>query len=270
MQRPLSRMLLRYLFIFFICIHKATADWSGEAYGGKFYDYDRLGTYLVYSNPNPQNFTVIGELLYEHYTDYEFAGIGGHFLWSVSQPIDIGIVASQAWESYDFGGFEKIDYQTSIVGIELEFNSERVTLAAQTGQYLADFEDEESMYLSADLYFYGADYNWYLRGATRWIETDSLHFIEGYHTTYMMERPLTTYLGVSVKNSSLSSREAVDLIYIGAYVELFSAPSSALFLWTEVAEANDDTFLTIELSLLFGPGARTPYITSFGFSVTNQ
>ncbi len=270
MQQPLSSILLRYLFIFFICINRAQADWSGEAYGGKVYDDKRLGSYFVYSNPNPESFTVIGEILYEHYTDYEFAGVGGHFLWSVSQSVDIGIVASQAWESYDFSDFEKIDYQTSIAGIALEFNSERVTLAAQTGQYLADFNDDKSMYFSADLYFYGADYNWYLRGATRWIETDSLHFIEGYHTTYMIERPLTTYLGVSVKNSSLSSYEAVDSIYLGAYIEIFSAPSSTLFLWTEVAEQNDDTLFTIELSLLFGPGARTPYITSFGFSLTDQ
>lgn len=270
MPQPLSRILLRYLFIFLICTHSAQADWSGEAYGGKYYNDERLGSYLVYSNPNPQIFTMIGEILYERHTDYEFAGIGGHFLWSVSQSVDIGIVASQAWESYEVSGFEKIDYQTSLAGIELEFNGERVIVAAQTGQYLADFEDEKSMYFSADLYFMGADYSWYLRGATRWIETDSLHFIEGYHSTYLIERPLTTYLGVSVENSSLSSSEAVDSIYLGAYVELFSTPSSTLFLWTEVAEQDDDTLFTIELSLLFGPGARTPHITSFGFSLTDQ
>ena len=56
---------------------------------------------------------------------------------------------------------------------------------------------------------------------------------------------------------------------IGAYAELFSVPSSTLFLWAEVAEFDDEILLTIELSLIFGPGARTPYITAFGSSLTD-
>lgn len=58
-------------------------------------------------------------------------------------------------------------------------------------------------------------------------------------------------------------------VYAGAYVELFSLPSSALFLWSEVTELDGDALFTIELSLIFGPGARTPYLTAFGSSLTD-
>ena len=253
MQLQLSGKRLKYLFILFI-FSNAQADWSGEVYGGRYYDDNRFGSYLVYSNTNLQGQTVIAEALYEQYTDYEFAGIGGHFLWPIAQSIELGLIVSQAWESYEFSGFGEYDYQSNTAGIELEFNGERVTLAAQSGMYFTGYDDTDSMYLSADLYFMGQQNNWYLRGATRWIETDSLHLIEGYRSTYLMGLPFTAYLGMSVG-------------YPYTYVELFSVPSSAMFLWTEVAELDGETLLTIELSLVFGPGARTPYITAFGSSL---
>lgn len=263
MQLQLSGKRLKYLFILFI-FSNAQADWSGEVYGGRYYDDNRFGSYLVYSNTNLQGQTVIAEALYEQYTDYEFAGIGGHFLWPIAQSIELGLIVSQAWESYEFSGFGEYDYQSNTAGIELEFNGERVTLAAQSGMYFTGYDDTDSMYLSTDLYFMGQQNNWYLRGATRWIETDSIHIIEGYRATYLMGLPFTAYLGMSVGYPYTESDVSVDSVYIGAYAELFSVPSSTLFLWTEVAEFDDEILLTIELSLLFGPGARTPYITAFG------
>jgi hypothetical protein len=259
MQLQLNGKLLKYLCMLFI-FNNAQADWSGEAYGGRYYDDNRLGSYLVYSNASPQSLTIIAEALFEKYTDYDFAGIGGHFLWPVAQSVDVGFILSQAWESFEFSGFDDVDYQTNTAGIELEFTGERVTLAAQSGKYFTGYDDTDSMYFSADLYYWGIKNNWYLRGSTRWVSTDSLHFIEGYHTSYLMGVPFTAYLGGSVQNS-------IDAVYAGAYVELFSVPSSAMFLWSEVAELNGETFLTIELSIVFGPGARVPYITAFGSSL---
>lgn len=266
MQLQLSGKLFGYLFILFVCFNNAqAADWSGEVYGGRYYDDKRLGGYLVLSNVQSQGLITIGEVLYERYTDYEFAGIGGHFLWPVAQSVNIGLVVSQAWETLEFSGFDDLDYQTRIAGISLEFNSERVTLAAQSGKYYTDFDNTDQMYLSADLYVWSPSYNWYLRGATRWNSNDSLNFIEGYHTTYVLGAPFTGYIGTSVFNSNIVSNVTLDSVYAGAYVELFSIPSSTLFLWTEISEFDGETFLSIELSLVFGPGARTPYITAFGF-----
>jgi hypothetical protein len=264
----------RYLFILSIFFSNAQADWSGELYGGRYYDDKRFGSYLVYSNANPRGQTMIAEVLYEQYTDYEFAGIGGHFLWPVARSIELGLIVSQAWESYEFIGYGEFDYQTNTAGIELEFNGERVTLAAQSGMYFTGYDDTDSMYLSANLYYMGQQNNWYLRGATRWISTDSLHIIEGYRTMYLMGFPFTTYLGMSAEYSNNDSSAAIDSVYTntyytGVYVELFSIPSSTLFLWTEIAELDGEALLTIELSLIFGPGAKTPYITAFGSSLTD-
>lgn len=259
MQLRLSGKLLRTLLMLFI-FSNVQADWSGEAYGGRYYDDSRLGSYLVFSNASSQGMTVIAEALYEKYTDYEFAGIGGHFLWPVAQSVDVGFVVSQAWETFEFSGFDDVDYQTNTAGMELEFTGERVTLAAQSGKYLTTYDDTSSTYLSADLYFWSVENNWYLRGSTRWVSNDSLHLIEGYHTSYLLGLPFTAYLGAGVQNS-------IDSVYAGGYVELFSVPSSAMFLWSEVAEIDGETFLTIELSIVFGPGARVPYITAFGSSL---
>lgn len=271
MRLQLSGKLTGFLLILFVCFNNAqAADWSGEIYGGRYYDDKRLGSYLVLSHVQPEGPILIGEFFYERYTDYEFAGVGGHFLWPVAQSVNIGFVVSQAWETQEFSGFDDFDYQTRIAGLSLEFNSKRVTLAAQSGKYYTDYDDTDyedtaPMYLSADLYVWSPSYNWYLRGATRWISDDSLYYIEGYHTTYVMGVPFTGYIGASVFNSNIVSDVNLDSVYAGAYIELFSAPYSTLFLWTEVSEFDGETLLTVELSLLFGPGARTPYITAFGF-----
>lgn len=264
-----SIKLTGYLFLLFFFFSHVQADWSGEAYGGRYYDDRRLGSYLVYSSANPGGVTTIAEVLYESYTDYEFAGIGGHFLWPVATSVEAGIVISRAWERYEFSGFDDIDYRTGTVGMELEYNNDQITLAAQSGKYFSDYDDTNSMYLSADLYYLGSDYNWYLRAATRWVSNDSLHFVEAYRSSYLLNFPFTAYLGLSAEYTNNDSYSAVDSVYTGAYLELFSLPSSALFLWSEIAELDGDTLFTIELSLIFGPGARTPYITAFGSSLTD-
>lgn len=268
MQWQLSGKGLKYLFIFFI-FNNAQADWSGNVYGGRQYDEKRFGSYLVYSSTSPQEHTLITEALYEQYTDYEFAGIGGHLLWPLTESIELGFIVSQAWESYELGGFGEYDYQSNTAGIELEYNGERVTLAAHSGMYFTDYDDTDSIYLSADLYFMSQQNNGYLRGATRWVESEALYIIEGYHATYLMGQPFTAYIGVSAEDSNNISHESVVSVYTGAYVEILSVPSSTLFLWTEVAESDGEVLFTIELSFIFGSGARIPYITAFGTSLSD-
>lgn len=263
----LSEKLLVGCLFPVVCSSSAQAQWSGEVYGGRYYDDERLGAYFVASSVIPEGPTLIAEILYEDYLGYEFAGIGGHFLWPVAETVYLGVVASQAWETLEFDGFGDFDYETRLAGLELELTSDRITLAVQSGKYYTDFDDTSSAYLSADLYVWSPQYNWYLRGATRWITNNQLHFIEGYHTRYLLGLPFTGYIGTSVLNSNTLTEATIDSVYAGAYLELFSAPYSTLFLWTEVAEFDGETLWTIELNLFFGPGARTPYISSFGFTI---
>lgn len=255
------------LVLLFVASDNSKADWSADIYGGEYYDDNRFGTYLVLSDGKPQQTQAIAEVLYEQYTGYEFAGIGGHLLWPVSQSTYLGLIASQSWETYEFSEFDDIDYHSNTAGLELEFNGDWLTLAAQTGMYFSDFDDTDAMYLSADLYYLGEQGNWYLRGAIRRISNDSLYIFEGYRSFSPFGLPLTAYLGANVGYPDTEQDVSVDSIYTGVYAELFSAPSSALFLWMEAAEVNDEALLSIELSLVFGPGAKTPYITAFGTSL---
>lgn len=264
-----GRILISF-FLTLACCHTARADWTGEIYGGRYYDDNRFGSYLVLSSVKPEGPILIAEALYENYTGYEFAGIGGHFLWPVEETVNIGIVASQSWETTEFIDFGDFDYESRTAGIELEFDTQKVTLAAQAGRFYTGFDETTSPYLSADLYAWSSSRNWYLRGATRWISTDSLYFIEGYHSNYLIGFPVTGYIGTSVFNSNILANVIIDSVYIGGYVELLSTPYSTLFLWTEVAEFDGEVLLTLELSFGFGPGARTPYITAFGFPIDRR
>lgn len=269
-MQPSLTVKLSICLLFFICCTDTRANWSGETYGGRYYDSKRLGGYLLYSRANPLGPTVIAEVLYELYTDYEFTGIGGHFLWPVEPSIDVGFVLSQAWESYQLSQSDTIDYQSNIAGLELEFTNDRLTFAAQSGKYISAYDDTSTIYFSADLYFWSQAHNWYLRGATRWMAAGGSNILfEGYRTAYLKGLPVTAYLGVSAKNSDIAPEVNVDSVYVGSYVELFSRQTTALFLWTEVAELNDELLFTVEFSLLFGSGARTPHITAFGFSLSD-
>jgi hypothetical protein len=243
--------------------------WHAELYGGRYYDDSRAGAYLALSKDLNEKGTFIGEALLERYPDYRFGGIGAHYLWPVGAIGDIGFVASQAWETYEFFPGIGTDYQTQIVGVEWELETSHLAIAAQAGTYLKDYNDEKPEYFSADAYYWGAQYDWYVRGATRWASGSSLNLLEFYRSFFAKGHLVTAYAGVGTDDLSLASPGNKDSIYAGAYTEILSNSDSVLTLWFEAAAEDNETLLTIELNLSFGTGARTPYITAFGFSLDN-
>ena len=273
----LRRKPLICFLMLFICLNSALAesrkiDWSGEVYGGRYYDDKRLGTYFVLSKETTRGPTIAGEVLVERNTDYDFAGVGGHIYWPVEKLGNIGLIASQSWESYEYlesGENQELDYRSRTLGVEWELEMERIAIAVQAGNYDTGYDDSNQNYLSAELYFWGPELNWYLRGATGRASGKSYNTIEGYRIFNLVERPVTAYLGVSTIDAQIVSLKTVDSIYAGTYVELFTTSTSTMTFWAEVAEQDDETLLTLELNLAFGPGARTPYVTAFGFSLND-
>ena len=243
--------------------------WGGELYGGRYYDDSRIGAYFVSSTTMDHGATVIGELLYEDYADYEFAGVGAHFLWPVGDFGDFGFVVSQAWETYEFEPGSDTDYETRTLAVEWELENGPLVVAAQAGKFLKDYTDDEPSYVSADIYYWGSEYDWYLRGAVRRISDDSLHIIEGYRVFDLGGRSITGYVGISADELDSAAPGDKDAVYAGGYAEIFTSSKGTLTLWVEASREDNDTWLTIELNFAFGPGARTPYITAFGFSLDN-
>jgi len=242
-------------------------SWAGELYGGKYYDDSRVGLYLVSSAQWDNGATFIGEVLHENYTDYEFNGVGAHLLWPVSTFGDVGLVVSQAWESYEDGSNVDTDYQTRTLALEWELEQGQWAVAVQAGKYLKDYDGREPEYLSGDLYFWGNQHDWYLRGATRRISGASFNLFEGYRVFKLNAHAVTAYVGMSADDLSFDSPGKDDSVYAGTYAEVFSTPGATLSIWVEAAAEDNDTLFTIELNLAFGAGARTPYITAFGFSL---
>jgi hypothetical protein len=161
------------------------------------------------------------------------------------------------------------DYQTRIVGAEWELEKDRLAVAAQAGKYLKDYDGDEPEYVSADVYFWGANYDWYVRGSTRRISGSSLSLFEIYRVFPTSVLPVTAYAGVGTDDLNVESPGNRDSVYAGAYAAIRSTPDTTLTLWFEAATEDNDTLFTIELNLAFGPGARTPYITAFGFTLDN-
>lgn len=244
-------------------------SWGAEVYGGKYYDDRRVGTYVAASSELDHGATIIGEALFESYdnSDYQFTGVGAHILWPVGVFGELGLVASQAWETYEFEPDIETDYETRTLGVEWELEQGPFAVAAQAGKILKDYADRKRNYLSADIYFWGEQYDWYLRGAIRRISNESLYYIEGYRVFDMKRHAVTAYAGMSADDLDNPSPGGTDAVYAGAYAELFSTQRTTLTLWVEAAREENDTLFTIELNLAFGPGARTPYITAFGFSL---
>jgi len=246
-----------------------TPAWSAELYGGRYYDDSRVGAYLALSNAFNDGPMVIGEVLLERYPDYRFAGLGAHLLWPIGVIGEVGFVASQAWETYEFSSGMETDYQTRIVGAEWELEKDRLAAAAQAGKYLKDYDGDEPEYISADVYFWGTNYDWYVRGSTRRISGSSLSLLEIYRVFSTSVLPVTAYAGVGTDDLNVESPGNRDSVYAGAYAAIRSTPDSTLTLWFEAATEDNDTLFTVELNLAFGPGARTPYITAFGFTLDN-
>ena len=260
------------LLAFIVCESRAQTDelgWSGEIYGGEFYDDRRAGAYFAMSQSMAPGPTFIGEMLFERYTDYDFAGLGAHFLWPIGTFGELGLSLSQAWETYEVDPNLVSNYQTRMLGAEWEFEQGPFALALQAGKYLKDYSGNEPGYFSADAYFWGEQRDWYLRASTRRIADASLSLIEGYRLFQAYEHAVTAYAGVSRDDLDTITPGSADSVYVGAYMDLFSTPKTNLSLWFEAAKQEDDTLLTIELNLAFGPGARTPYITAFGYSLDN-
>ena len=243
--------------------------WNAEVYGGEYYDDKRAGAYLVSSENVSEGSTFIAELLHEQYTGYRYSGVGGHILWSVENLGDLGFAASQAWETYDTVLSTPYHYQTRLLGVEWEYKHGQVALAAQGGKYLRDYSGKEHSFLSADGYYSGVNEDWYLRASTRRIGSASLNLLEAYRTLYAEGRAVTIYAGLSSDHLNSIAPSGNDSAYAGSYVSLFSNAKTNLTLWFELAQGEKDALVTLELNLAFGPGARNPYISSFGYSIDN-
>ncbi len=246
-----------------------STNWITEIYGGRYYDDSRIGAYLVTATDKGDGPNLIGEVLHEVYPAYRFSGIGGHLLWSTDAFGDLGIVASQAWEAYAATGFPEEHYQTRLLGAEWEYSKGRFSIASQIGRYLKSYSGTQSTFLSLDAYFAGSDNDWYMRTSTRRIGGRSFDLLEVYRDLQNAQRAVTIYTGISRDRLNSSTPGGYNSIYAGAYVDLFSTSRTDLSLWFELAKDEDDTLATLELNLTFGPGARTPYITAFGYSLDN-
>ena len=261
----------------FPCIAKAEntfMDWETQLYGGEYYEDKRAGTYSIASKPFPNNFSITGEFLYERYSDYNFAGVGGHFTWEATTFAKLGLVGSHAHEEYDFGSdFEDQESEvvSSTLGLDAELNHDPVTLAVQLGRIFNNTYNNDRYYLSMDIYYWGAEYQWYARGATRQTRNYKEYTIEGYRPFFSDVLPVTLYVGAT--RNDLGTKEEIrtyhtnyDSVYTGGYVDFLSTSSSRWNLWVEAARQDEDTVFSIELNLAFGPGADAPYISAFGFT----
>lgn len=264
----------------FPCIVKAEntfMEWETQLYGGKYYEDNRIGTYSIASKSLLNDFSMTGEILYERYnddSDYNFAGVGGHLTWEATTFAKFGVVGSHSHEEYTFGpDFEdqELEVVSNTLGLESELNHEPVTLAAQLGRIFNNTYSNDRYYLSMDIYYWGAEYRWYARGATRQAKNYEEYTIEGYRTFFSNTLPITLYVGAT--RNDLGTKEEIrtfhtkyDSVYTGGYIDFLTTSSSTWNLWVEAAKQDEDTVFSVELNITFGPGADAPYISAFGFT----
>jgi len=122
-----------------------------------------------------------------------------------------------------------------------------------------------------DVYYWGAEYLWYARGATRRSKNFKEYTIEGYRTFFADVLPVNLYAGattndLSTKEEIRSYHTSYDSVYTGCYIEFLTTSSSTWNLWVEAAKQDEDTIFSVELNVTFGPGADAPYISAFGFT----
>ena len=249
-------------------------DWEIQLYGGEYYGDKRTGAYSIASKSFLNDFSITGETLYERYSDYNFAGIGGRLIWEATTFAKLGLVGSHAHEEYDFGSdFE--DQESEVVsdtlGLDAELNHDPVTLAVQLGRVFNNTYNNDRYYLSMDIYYWGAEYQWYARGATRQTKNYKENTIEGYRPFFADVLPVTLYVGATrndlgTKEEIRTYRTTYDSVYTGGYVDFLTTSSSRWNLWVEAARQDEDTVFSVELNVTLGPGADAPYISAFGFT----
>jgi hypothetical protein len=122
-----------------------------------------------------------------------------------------------------------------------------------------------------DIYYWGAEYQWYARGATRQTKNYKENTIEGYRPFFADVLPVTLYVGAT--RNDLDTKEGIrtyhtnyDSVYTGGYIDFLTTSSSRWNLWVEAARQDEDTVFSVELNVTFGPGADAPYISAFGFT----
>ena len=71
-----------------------------------------------------------------------------------------------------------------------------MTLAAQLGRIFNNTNSNDRYYLSMDIYYWGAEYLWYARGATRPAKNYKEYTIEGYRTLFANALPVI-YVGAT-------------------------------------------------------------------------
>ena len=253
-------------------------DWETQLYGGAYYEDTRIGIYAIGSKSFLDDFTITAELLHERYregvSDYDFSGVGGHLLWEVTDFARFGLVGSHSNDEYTYDSdFEdpNAEYTSDTLGLEGELNYDPVTLALQAGEISSDYYSNDHGYLSMDVYYWGAEYLWYARGAIRKTKNYDEYTIEGYRTVSANGLPLNLYLGAT--RNDLTTEEEIrtfhtryDSFYAGCYIEFLTTDSSTWNLWVEAAKQDEDMVLSVELNITFGPGADVPYISAFGFT----
>jgi hypothetical protein len=249
-------------------------DWETQLYGGEYYEDQRIGAYGIASKSFLNNFSITGELLYERYSDYNFSGVGGYLNWEATEFAKVGIVGSHSRSEYSFGSeYEDQNWEdvSKTLGLSTELNHEPATLAAQVGQIFNNSFNNDRYYLAMDIYYWGTDNKWYARGATRKTRNYKEYLIEGYRTFFADTLPVTLYVGAN--KNDLGSKEELrtyhtsyDSVYTGSYIDFLTTSSSRWNLWVEAARQDNDTVLSVELNIAFGPGVDAPYISAFGFT----
>jgi hypothetical protein len=252
----------------------SSTGWEVQLYGGEYYEDQRIGNNNIVSKTFLDKYSLVAEFLYERYDNYNFTGIGGHLLLDVTDFARIGLVGSHSHEEYTFDAdFEDRESEdvSDTLGLEAEINYAPVTFALQTGRIFNNSYNNDRYYLSSDIFFWGAEYIWYARGAVRKSKNYKEYTIEGYRTFFTGFLPVTLYAGTMIndlgtKEELRTYHTSYDSVYTGGYIEFLTTSSSSWNLWVEAAKQDEDTIFSVELNILFGPGANAPYISAFGFT----
>lgn len=269
-EKRITHVAAGAAMLVFCCSSDSLADpsqWQFEIYGGKYYGSDRAALYGALSHSVTEAVSITVEALHEKIDDYQFRGIGAHFLWQIRQGYKLGVVGSKGSEYYAidmFSGDQKtgsdnVRYDLTTAALEAELNFSSFTVAAQAGRiYVPDYDTEKQDYTSIDAYYWG-DADWYIRAADQRTGDDAVTFAEGYRSWGAKGLTGTFYVGASAGE--------YDSAYAGTYIELTSDDKSSWTLDMGGGMIDGEWQLQLELYIFLGPGADTPYISAFGFTV---
>lgn len=195
-------------------------------------------------------------------------------IWETTKFTKFGIVGSLSHEEFtydtDFEDQESKDVSNTL-GLAAELNHGPVTLAVQRGKNFNNNYNNNHYYLSMDIYYWGAEYLWYARSATRRTKNYKEYTIEGYRTFFADVLPVNLYVGVTrndldTKEELRTYHTSYDSVYTGCYIEFLTTSSSRWNFSVEASKQDEDTVFSVELNIAFGPGVDAPYITAFGFA----